>query len=221
MTTSTERPYAAREGLIARHQLVFFFLLSFVFTWGYFVLFWVLQLPQKMIFLGAAGPTLSALLILAITSGKFGVLRLLRSYVHWRVGVQWYLVAVIGIAVMMFLGYAVVPGALADFVAPGWSLVALWSAVGRRWVAWFRAAPFAAATRSFGRNPYPRGALGLVAPPALRWAPCDDPPRCYFRQRRHFFRPVHDRRSRTFVVMTWIFQLWWQRAACGLGSCCL
>ena len=79
-----------------------------------------------MIFLGAAGPTLSALLILAITSGKFGVLRLLRSYVHWRVGVQWYLVAVIGIAVMMFLGYAVVPGALADFVAPGWSLVALW-----------------------------------------------------------------------------------------------
>ena len=47
MTTSTERPYAAREGLIARHQLVFFFLLSFVFTWGYFVLFWVLQLPKK------------------------------------------------------------------------------------------------------------------------------------------------------------------------------
>jgi membrane protease YdiL (CAAX protease family) len=126
MTTSTERPYAAREGLIARHQLVFFFLLSFVFTWGYFVLFWALQLPQKMIFLGAAGPTLSALLILAITSGKFGVLRLLRSYVHWRVGVQWYLVAVIGVAVLIFLSFAVVPGALADFVAPDWSLIPLW-----------------------------------------------------------------------------------------------
>jgi len=124
MTTSTERPYAARGGLIARHQLVFFFVLAFGFTWGYFVLFWALQLPQKMFFLGAAGPTVSALLILAITSEKPGVLRLLRSYAHWRVGVQWYLVAVIGVAVLVFLAYAVVPGALA--VAPHWSLVPLW-----------------------------------------------------------------------------------------------
>jgi membrane protease YdiL (CAAX protease family) len=126
MTTATERPYAPRGGLIARHPLVFFFVLAFAFTWGYFVLFLALQLPQKMILLGAAGPTVSALLILAVTSGRPGVLRLLRSYVHWRVGVQWYLVAVIGVAVLMFLGYAVVPGALADFVAPGWSLVPLW-----------------------------------------------------------------------------------------------
>jgi hypothetical protein len=50
MTTATERPDAAREGLIARLPLVSFFLLSYVFTWGYFVLFWALQLPQKMIF---------------------------------------------------------------------------------------------------------------------------------------------------------------------------
>jgi uncharacterized protein len=54
------------------------------------------------------------------------VLRLLRSYVHWRVGVQWYLVAVIGVAVLMFLAYVVVPGALADFVAPDWSVAPLW-----------------------------------------------------------------------------------------------
>jgi membrane protease YdiL (CAAX protease family) len=124
--TAAERPGAPREGLLARHQLVFFFVLACAFTWGYFLLFLALQLPQKMILLGAAGPTVSALLILAITSGRPGVLRLLRSYVHWRVGVQWYLVAVIGVAVLMFLGYAVVPGALADFVAPGWSFVPLW-----------------------------------------------------------------------------------------------
>jgi hypothetical protein len=47
MTTATERPDAARGGLIARHPLVFFFVLAFAFTWGYFVLFWALQLPQK------------------------------------------------------------------------------------------------------------------------------------------------------------------------------
>jgi hypothetical protein len=45
--TSAQRPDAAREGLLARHPLVFFFLLSFVFTWGYMVLYWALQLHQK------------------------------------------------------------------------------------------------------------------------------------------------------------------------------
>jgi membrane protease YdiL (CAAX protease family) len=129
MTTSdaTERTGAAsRGGLVARHPLVFFFLLSFVFTWGYFGLFWALQLPAALLLLGAAGPTVSAFLILAITSGKPGVLRLLRSHVHWRVGVQWYLVTLVGIQALMFLSFVVVPGNLADFVAPDRSFVSLY-----------------------------------------------------------------------------------------------
>jgi membrane protease YdiL (CAAX protease family) len=128
MTTDAvaERPDAPREGLLARHPLVSFFLLSFVFTWGYFGLFWTLQLPGALLGLGAAGPTVSAFLILAITSGKPGVLRLLRSYVHWRVGVRWYLVTLVGIQVLMFLAFVVVPGALADFRAPDWSFVPLY-----------------------------------------------------------------------------------------------
>jgi membrane protease YdiL (CAAX protease family) len=123
---AAERPGVAREGLLARHPLVFFFLLSFVFTWGYFGLFWALQLPGPLMALGAAGPLISAFLILAVTSGKPGVLGLLRSYVHWRVGVQWYLVTLVGIQVLMFLSFVVVPGALADFVAPDWSFVPLY-----------------------------------------------------------------------------------------------
>ena len=128
MTTDTaaERPGTPRGGLLARHPLVFFFLLSFVFTWGYFGLFWVLQLPADLLLLGAAGPTVSAFLILAVTSGKPGVLRLLRSYVHWRVGVRWYLVTLVGIQALMFLAFVVVPGNLADFVAPDRSFVPLW-----------------------------------------------------------------------------------------------
>lgn len=126
MSTAAERPDAARDGVIARHSLVFFFLLSFVFTWGYFGLFWALQLPADLLLMGAAGPTVSAFLILAITSGKPGVLRLLRSYVHWRVGVRWYLVTLVGIQALMFLAFVVVPGNLADFVAPDRSFVSLW-----------------------------------------------------------------------------------------------
>ena len=126
MTTSTERPYAARGGLIARHPLVFFFTLTCLLTWGWDMLSWALglQLPISTVNLvSASAPTVVAFLILAITSGKPGVLRLLRRYVRWRVGVQWYLVAVIGVAVLIFLSFAVVPGILADFVAPDWSFV--------------------------------------------------------------------------------------------------
>ena len=124
MTTATQRPHASHEGLIARHPLVNCFLLSFVFTFGYLWLIVVpLNLPGPLIALATAGPPISAFLILALTSGKPGVLRLLRSYVHWRVGVLWYLVALIGVPVLMFLSFMVVPGGLADFVAPGWSFL--------------------------------------------------------------------------------------------------
>ncbi|PYI48163.1 MAG: hypothetical protein DMF11_04180, partial [Verrucomicrobia bacterium] len=81
----------ARKGLLARYPLVSFFLFSFVFTWGYFWLIWApLGLPDSLIALGGFAPAVSAFLVLAITSGKPGVLRMFRSIVHWRVGVQWY-----------------------------------------------------------------------------------------------------------------------------------
>ena len=109
-------------------MVVFFFTLTCLLTWGWDMLSWALalQLPSILTYVRAIVPTVVAFLLLAITSGKPGVLRLLRSYVRWRVGVQWYLVAVIGVAVLIFLSFAVVPGVLADFVAPDWSFVPLW-----------------------------------------------------------------------------------------------
>ena len=116
---TAQQQSAPREGLLARHPLVVFFLLAFVFTWGYFWLIWApLGLPHSLIALGGFGPAGSAFLVLALTSGKPGVLRLLRSIVHWRVGAQWYLVALLGLPVLNLLAFLVVPGALADVVAP-------------------------------------------------------------------------------------------------------
>jgi CAAX protease family protein len=122
---AAQRSDAPREGLIARHPLVFFFTLTCLLTWGWDMLSWALALgpPRILNIVSASAPTVVAFLILAITSGKPGVLRLLRRYVRWRVGVQWYLVAVIGVAVLIFLSMAVVPGVLAEFVAPDWSFV--------------------------------------------------------------------------------------------------
>jgi len=111
---------AARNGLLTRYPVFFFFLFSFVLTWGYFWLIWApLRLPDSLIALGGFGPAASAFLVLALTSGKPGVLRLLRSIVHWRVGANWYLVALLGLPVLNFLAFLVVPGVLSDFVAPG------------------------------------------------------------------------------------------------------
>ncbi len=110
---------AARNGLLTRHPLFLFFILSFILTWGYFWLIWTpLRLPDSLIALGGFGPAASAFLVLALTSGKRGVLCLLRSIVHWRVGALWYLVALLGLPVLNFLAFLVVPGVLADFVAP-------------------------------------------------------------------------------------------------------
>jgi membrane protease YdiL (CAAX protease family) len=117
--SDTKGADAARDGLLTRHQLFFFFLFSFVLTWGYFWLIWApLRLPDSLIALGGFGPAASAFLVLALSSGKSGVLSLLRSIVHWRVGVNWYLVALLGLPVLNFLAFLVVPGVLADLVAP-------------------------------------------------------------------------------------------------------
>src|SRR5215203_1880689 len=77
------------------------------------------------------------------------------------------------------------------------------SAAGGRWVAWFRATPFATPTRAFGGNPHPWGALGLVAParlPALLlcWVVVANRTRCYFSQHRHYSCRVLNRPNRLF-----------------------
>lgn len=106
-------------GRLACYPLFLFFLFSFVLTWGYFWLIWApLRLPASLIPLGGFGPAVSAFLVLAITSGMPGILRLLRSIVHWRVGVRWYLLALIGLPLLNLLAFLVVPGSLSDFVAP-------------------------------------------------------------------------------------------------------
>jgi membrane protease YdiL (CAAX protease family) len=115
---------AKGEGLLARYPLLLFFLSSFVLTWGYFWLIWApLGLPDSLIALGGFGPSVSAFLVLAITSGKPGVLRLLRSMVQWRAGVQWYLLILLGIPILNLLAFLVVPGTLSDFAAPDSRLV--------------------------------------------------------------------------------------------------
>jgi hypothetical protein len=118
VTTAPAEPASAGQGLLARHPLVCFFAMAYAFSWLVWAP-WVLGedgaglLPFKLSdatsgLLNAAailaGPTLSAFIMTATTEGRAGVRRLLGRYVLWRVGIQWYLFALIGVPLIMLLG---------------------------------------------------------------------------------------------------------------------
>lgn len=121
--------HAGREGLLARHPLVSFFVLAFALAWmmelpvvlsetGTGLLPYTLPKPVVAILIAGAtyaGPTVAAFTMTGVTEGRAGIGRLLRRYVQWRVGIQWYVFVLLGIPVIVLLGAIVVPGALESF----------------------------------------------------------------------------------------------------------
>jgi membrane protease YdiL (CAAX protease family) len=127
----------ARQGLLARHPLVFFFLIAYAGSWllevpialsetGTGLLPFTIPRPLLALAIAAAtfvGPTLSAFIMTGITQGRIGIRRLLRRYVLWRVAFRWYLFVLLAIPAIELLGAIVVPGALASFQPLTLSLV--------------------------------------------------------------------------------------------------
>lgn len=114
-------------GTIRRHPLVSFFAITYATSW----ILWIPVIglppfdaarhaPAFWILPGIMSVTVTAFALTAITQGKAGVRRLLQRLVLWRVGPQWFAVAVLlipvaGIRVAVAFG---VPDALGAF-APG------------------------------------------------------------------------------------------------------
>ena len=119
------QPASTQEGgLLARHPLVFFFLIAFVFSWlmflpGVLTYYEILNLSDTVVGLlgiaGLLGPILSGFIMTALTKGTRGIRHWLRRIVRWRVGFVWYLFALIGLPMVMVLGTIVRPGALESF----------------------------------------------------------------------------------------------------------
>jgi membrane protease YdiL (CAAX protease family) len=111
-----------RRGILARHPLVAYFVLSYALAW-LAVLPYILSksrygvlpfsLPQAPFLVGAplVGPTLAAFLLTAKADGKAEVRHLLRRYILWRVGVRWYLFMLVSPLVLLTLGACVFFGA--------------------------------------------------------------------------------------------------------------
>jgi uncharacterized protein len=129
-TAAPVQPAAPRRGLkalLARHPLVSFFVMAYVFSW----IVWAPLVLGKdvagllpinlskapgwvsLAFLSAAilaGPTLSAFIMTAMTEGREGVRRLLGRFVLWRVGIRWYLAALVGVPLIKLLSTMVFSG---------------------------------------------------------------------------------------------------------------
>ncbi len=130
---SVQQSASPPRGLLARHPLISFFVMAYAFSWIVWSP-WVLSeegvglLPFRLSdgtsgLLNAlailAGPTLSALIMTGITEGRAGIRRLLGRVVLWRVGLRWYLFALLGIPAVIALGTIIVPGGVASFGSLG------------------------------------------------------------------------------------------------------
>jgi uncharacterized protein len=111
-----QQPDAARKSLLARHPLLFYTLLAYAFSW----LAWLpLVLSEDgagllsfsapigffpSLAIASFGPAFAAFIMTGVTEGREGIRRLLRKIVLWRVGLGWYLFALIGLPVILALG---------------------------------------------------------------------------------------------------------------------
>jgi hypothetical protein len=78
--------------VVRRYPLTAFFVLACALSWWPWILYSGGLLPTPIV---GFGPFLGALVVLAVTEGKSGVVGLLRRMVRWRVGLQWYAVALL------------------------------------------------------------------------------------------------------------------------------
>jgi membrane protease YdiL (CAAX protease family) len=128
LTTAPVQVTALSESLLVRHPLVSYFLFAFGFSWlmflpGLLTYYGVLSLYPDAIrsfaIAGLLGPILSGFVMTAVTEGRRGISRLLWRIVRWRVGLGWYLFAVLGPPAVMVLATIIRPGALKSFDISG------------------------------------------------------------------------------------------------------
>lgn len=78
--------------VVRRHPLIAFFVLAYAFSWWPWPLYALGLSPGAIV---GFGPFFAAVVVLALTGGKAGVMILLRRMVRWRVAPLWYAAALL------------------------------------------------------------------------------------------------------------------------------
>jgi uncharacterized protein len=85
------------SALVKRHRLTAFFILAYALSWWAWILYALGVFPNPV---ASFGPFLAAIVVLALTEGKAGLLGLFRRMIRWRVAPGWYAVALLLPAVL-------------------------------------------------------------------------------------------------------------------------
>jgi membrane protease YdiL (CAAX protease family) len=99
------------KALIKRHQLISMYILLFVLAWSVLIPQALYSqgllsapLPAFLEILTGWAPGIAAVVITTIVAGRAGVRELLRRFLIWRVGIQWYLTAFFLLALLILGG---------------------------------------------------------------------------------------------------------------------
>jgi uncharacterized protein len=82
---------------VKRHPLTTFFILAYALSWWAWIPYAVGTFPNPV---ASFGPFLAAVVVLAVTEGKAGLVGLFRRMLRWRVAPGWYAVALLLPAVL-------------------------------------------------------------------------------------------------------------------------
>ena len=98
--------------MIRRNQVVFFFLITFLISWTLWIGVGIIgQDPESpLVVLGVYGPTLAAVIVSGIVGKGAAIRKLLRGVILWRVGIQWYAIALLGPWVLELLSIGIYSG---------------------------------------------------------------------------------------------------------------
>lgn len=115
--------------MIKKYALVSFFALAYLFTWSN----WLpqalnsrgvtsIQVPGFLTLLAGYGPALAAIIVASLAHGRQGLRELFGRLFRWRVGIQWYLIALflpVLITLLVITLNNLTGGATPDFSAAG------------------------------------------------------------------------------------------------------
>ena len=88
--------------LINNHPLAAFLIVAYGFSWGIWGL--LTALTGHIHWIGSFGPSIAAVVVVAIGEGKDGLRNLLRPIRQWRFGLGWYIFILIGCPLIFALG---------------------------------------------------------------------------------------------------------------------
>lgn len=93
------------RALTQKYPAIVFFVLTYALAWLVWIPLWFGKIPEKpginLILLGAFAPSVSGILLIALTSGTSGVKKLLSRALKWRLSLTRYLVALFWIAIII------------------------------------------------------------------------------------------------------------------------